>query len=399
MNNRKLSIVLATSEPEVASRMLKSIREKLPSYSIFVSVLFIGQDTKVDINTFPLPVTSIGTYKEYLSIADSRNICQLHLQEMMKEVGGIGMVLDDDLKWVMPEVEFSALCDQLVDQDCDMAFCAIEGDAPVPKEYTRASPLLDVLLAVASTNHSLSDLNKYIRSVSTSLSLINDPYKHHDFYSFNKNNFKREGLILSNINWDEFIGRLFYGKVTTREIVTPKVISEATGRERGGATIIFNSASLDFKNRSYDFFGINSRRSDMLMATDAHNSGLRLFNTPAVFKHNRVESFDSHDNRKLLGDILGYALIESYKFRESYSLKFDTCLFDRIQKTSEILLETSKMLTILSQWLQDTNSLSDFSIDAINSILKENKESLDVLHELDIASISISDLEQAELCA
>ena len=57
------------------------------------------------------------------------------------------------------------------------------------------------------------------------------------------------------------------------------------------------------------------------------------------------------------------------------------------------------MLTILSQWLQDTNSLSDFSIDAINSILKENKESLDVLHELDIASISISDLEQAELCA
>ena len=399
MNSRILNIVLTTSEPEVASRMLKSIREKLPNYSIFVSILFIGQDTKVDIHTFPLPVTSIGTYKEYLSIADSRNICQLRLQEMMKAVGGIGMVLDDDLKWVMSEVEFSALCDQLVDQDCDMAFCAIEGDAPVPKEYTRASPLLDVLLAVASTYHSSSDLNKYIQSVGSSLSLIDEPNRHHDFYSFHINNFKRVGLSLNDINWDEFIGRLFYGKVTTREIVTPKVISGATGRERGGATIIFNPAALDFKNRSYDFFGINSRRSDMLMATDAYNSGFRLFNTPAVFKHNRVESFDSHDSRKLLGDILGYALIEAYNFRDPTSIKFETCLLARLQKTSEIILETSKMLTILSQWLQDTNSLSDFSIDAINSILKENKESLDVLHELDIASISISDLEQAELCA
>jgi len=228
MNSRILNIVLTTSEPEVASRMLKSIREKLPNYSIFVSILFIGQDTKVDIHTFPLPVTSIGTYKEYLSIADSRNICQLRLQEMMKAVGGIGMVLDDDLKWVMSEVEFSALCDQLVDQDCDMAFCAIEGDAPVPKEYTRASPLLDVLLAVASTYHSSSDLNKYIQSVGSSLSLIDEPNRHHDFYSFHINNFKRVGLSLNDINWDEFIGRLFYGKVTTREIVTPKVISGAT---------------------------------------------------------------------------------------------------------------------------------------------------------------------------
>jgi hypothetical protein len=388
MNDRSLNIVFTTSEPEAANRMLKSINEKMPNYSLSVSALFIGQETKVDLTNFCLPVSCIGTHKDYLSIADSRNICQVHLQQVMRASGGLGLVLDDDLRWVMPEAEFELLCEQLADKDCDMAFCGLTGDAPVPKEYTRASPLLDVLLEISTNDTSFAalsivDFTSKV-NVTDALDISLRSNFHHDYYTYDKKNFNKSLINIGLLEWNDFLNKLYFGKKTTRPISTPSTIIPATGRERGGATLVFNSSVLDYQNQNIQCGQFTSRRSDMIMATNAKNSGYLLFNTPTVLSHNRRDSFDSHDSRKLIGDILGYALVESSTIG-AYSLSlFSKNLSQRLLNTVSILKETSHMLSILRDWLRVQISVT-LEIEAvIENMIQENSKTLQDIKLLNI---------------
>jgi hypothetical protein len=381
MNKRNLHIVFCTSEPETANRMLKSIDEKLPNHALSVAALFIGQDSKVDLSRFCLPISCIDTYKGYPSIAESRNICQEYLQKAMRDSDGLGLVLDDDLCWVMQETEFEMLCDQLLSKGCDMAFSGLSGDAPVPKEYTRASPILDVLIEICSSASSpaVSKIIDFMKAVNVEGDVGSEINCHHDYYAYDKKAFYKAFVNLESLDWNDFFNRLYVGKKTTRLISTPEKITLATGRERGGATLIFNPTVLDYSNQSIQCGPFISRRSDMIMATSAKNSGYVIYNTPAVLSHNRSDSFDTHDSRKLMGDILGYALVESSNAGDYSAQLFSTYLSKRLLNTEVILEETSTMLLLLRDWLRERKSTNPEIEENIKNIILENtRTSLDI---------------------
>ncbi|MEY8239233.1 MAG: hypothetical protein RPT25_02730 [Cycloclasticus sp.] len=387
MNKRNLHIVFATSEPEIANRMLKSIDEKLPNHILSVAALFIGRKSTVDLSRFCLPVTCIGTYKDYLSIAESRNLCQAYLQRAMRESGGLGLVLDDDLRWIMPETDFEILCEKLSNKGCDMAFSALTGDAPVPKEYTRASPLLDVLLEISinDTSPAVSDIIDFIKGINVVGEVGSEINCHHDYYAYDKNAFYKAPINIESLEWNDFFNRLYVGKKTTRPILTPSKVTPATGRERGGATLIFNSSVLSYANQTIQCGCFISRRSDMIMATSAKNCGYVLFNTPAVLSHNRSDSFDSHDSRKLIGDILGYALVESSNFGVYSGHQFSINLSKRLISTVEILQETSITLILLRDWLRERRNTNSGIEGIIKKMVLENSKTV-----LDIQSLDVS---------
>ncbi len=392
MNKRNLHIVFATSEPETANRMLKSINENLPNHTLSVAALFIGQDSTVDLSRFCLPVTCIGTYKDYLSIAESRNLCQAYLQDAMRESGGLGLVLDDDLRWVMPETEFETLCEQLSSKGCDMAFSALTGDAPVPKEYTRASPLLDVLLEIRinDTSPAVSNIIDFTSGIKVAGEIGTEINCHHDYYAYDKNAFYKASIDIESLEWNDFFNRLYVGKKTTRPILTPDKVSLATGRERGGATLIFNSSVLDYPNQTIQCGCFISRRSDMLMATNAKNNGYVLFNTPAVLSHNRSDSFDSHDSRKLIGDILGYALVESSSFGVYSAHQFSINLSKRLISTVAILQETSITLILLRDWLRERRNTNSEIEEVIKKMVLENSKTVLDIQSLDVATTMLA---------
>lgn len=392
MNKQKLNIVFCTSEPDVANEMLKSICYSLPSYNLSVAALFIGQQTEVDLRRFCLPLTLIDTYKRYLSISESRNICQAYLQKVMKESDGLGVVLDDDLSWIMPEAEFETLCDQLLSKGCDMAFSALAGDAPVPKEYTRASPILDVLLEISSNNASpeVNKITDFMAGINVVGEAASEMNCHHDYYAYDKNSFYKAFVDVETLDWNDFFNRLYIGKQTTRCISTPEKITLATGRERGGATLIFNSSVLGCQNHTIQCGRFISRRSDMIMATSAKTNGFVIYNTPAVLSHNRNDTFDTHDSRKLVGDILGYALVESLTFGTYSPERFSENLSKRLHTTMAILKETSITLVMLRDWLREQQNINVAIEENIKNMLQENTSTI-----LDIQALDMSEAMQA----
>ena len=388
--NQKIQVVLATSSPDNAITMLNEIRSSLPSYDVKMSALYIGQSHDNVGLGIAGEVNCIGRYEEYLSIAESRNKCQSFLKAKLENEGGIGFVLDDDLRWVMPEHQFAEMCAELRSMDCDMALCALSGDAPIPKEYTRASPLLDVLVDLHNRSQATPEMTGFLNSVSLVEHQDDQLSWHHDFYAYKRQSFTPTSIDTRELDWDDFFQRLYLGKTTTRRVVTPDKITPATGRERGGATIVFNPNVLSFKNISFSYDGICSRRSDMMMATGARQAGYKLVCTPELLAHERTVSFDSHNPQKLVGDIMGYALIESYSHETCSTNHFEQVLSDRLSSTLTILQDTSTMLKLLQEWLSCRDAISPATGTVIGSILLESQQTESALQNIDACAMVCS---------
>ncbi|WP_461534733.1 hypothetical protein [Spongorhabdus nitratireducens] len=367
--------------------MLRNVCHKLPGYDVSVSALYFGQDNEVVSPDIGHAIECIGVSRELLSIAESRNRCQAFLKQKLENEGGIGLVLDDDLRWVMPENQFSAMCLQLVNENCDMALCALAGDAPIPKEYTRASPLLDILIDVNSRFEVTQGISDFLDSVSLAEHHDAGMGWHHDFYTYRRRSFIPTSIDTTKIDWHDFLQCLYVGKTTTRGVMTLGDITPATGRERGGATIILNPDVLDSENIAFSHGGICSRRSDMMMASDAKNKGFQLLCTPAVLEHERTVAFDSHDPRKLIGDIMGYALIESYRDGSYCANRFQQSLRHRVTSTVSILQDTSLMLDLLREWILKEGLFSVGMNAEISSIFKESRAAEIALGNLDMSGI------------
>ena len=386
LQSRTLHVALATAEPMVANRLLKSILQALPNFEINASILLFGITEPLNTDEFCVDVDVIDHLINFPSIAESRNVCQSHLRRKMLEKGGVGFILDDDLMWTLPEHTFIALVAELLVKECDMAFSALTGDSPIPKEYTRASPLLDVLMAIndSSMRDDNKSINEYVSAIVTSSEGSADVYAHHDYYAFKPEKFHRYHVSLSTIQWQNFIDRLVKGKATTRNIYIPTEVTPASGRERGGATLILNPDVLLNKNSAMCYSNLISRRSDMIMAMDAKSYNFKLFNTPPMLEHIRDGAFDTSGFKKLIGDILGYALVES-KSGSEYSLKrFEFNLLQRIEQTNLLLEETSKMLTLLAEWLVMHKHIKTAQSNKLRAMVLENNESILALKSIDL---------------
>jgi len=384
--NKNIHVVLATAEPKVANRLLKSIQQALPSFDVKASVLLFGMAQPIKICEFSIPVDLIDCIVSYPPIVDNRNICQSHLKQKMSERGGIGFILDDDLIWSLPELLFISIINQLSELGCDMAFSTLSGDSPIPKEYTRTSPLLDVLMAIRDSvpGGDTFLINEYLSPIKLAVNKQYSVNAHHDFYSFNPHSFNRYHVNLTTLKWDDFIDCLVRGKATTRSIQLPSKIIPAYGRERGGATIILNPDVLLCKNESLRYSNFISRRSDMLMASDAFTRCFKLFSTPPMLEHRRDEAFDTHDSKKLIGDILGYALVESKNETRFCQKKFALNLSKRIDQTILLLIESSKMMILLGQWLIKNNQIGGEQINSLSSMASENEQVVSALKSIDL---------------
>ncbi|WP_202944292.1 hypothetical protein [Colwellia psychrerythraea] len=390
--SKNIHVVLATAHPEVANRLLISMQQALPSFDVQASVLLFGMAQPIKPCKFSIPVDLIECFVNYPPIVDNRNICQLHLKQKMNERGGIGFILDDDLLWSLPELSFINIINQLNELGCDMAFSTLSGDSPIPKEYTRTSPLLDVLLAIRDdgVGGDIFQINEYLSPVESVVTSTDSINAHHDFYSFNPRDFNRYNVNVATLKWDDFIDCLVKGKATTRNIKLPSKITPANGRERGGATIVLNSEVLLCKNDSLRYSNFISRRSDMVMASDAFTCNFKLFNTPPLLEHRRDETFDTHDSKKLIGDILGYALVESRDVTTFCQKKFALNLSKRIEQTTLLLIESSKMMRLLGKWLIKNNHIGAEQISSLNSMASENEQVV-----LDIKLIDLDEVIKA----
>jgi hypothetical protein len=389
-HSRYIHVAMATAEPIVANRLLKSIQQALPGFEVKASVLLFGMAEPIKHFEFCIPVDVIDCFTHYPAIVDSRNLCQLHLRYKMNETGGIGFILDDDLSWTMSEHAFITLIEQLKMKGCDMAFSALSGDSPIPKEYTRTSPLLDVLMAISDERFDDEAvlINEYVGGIRTSNEGITDA--HHDFYSFKPMEFYRYDVKLGTIKWHDFIDRLTKGRTTTRNIQLATMITPASGRERGGATLILNADVLRCQNDSLRFLNLISRRSDMVMATEAINYNFKLFNTPPMLEHRRDETFDTHDCRKLMGDILGYALVESRDSSKYCKKRFEFNLSLRVEQTILLLIESSKMMKLLGDWLIKHNHIGLEQNNKFNLMVSENEKTISELMSMDLDMASDS---------
>jgi hypothetical protein len=369
-----INIITASTSKETALRLFKSIKSTLPNYHFeFYLLLFSEKYYHTEIE-FPMEIFSIE--KTPLPIGITRNICQGHLQKKMRSNKGIGMILDDDLIWTQPQDIFTDLLKSLLKCSCDMAFMGLAGDAPIPNEYTRASPTLDILIAISkqNINEKTISIKNYINQFN--FKITNNPIQnsHHDYYSFSKNDFSLAPVDIHDYDWDKLILNLYLGKTTTRNVFNHKEIQPSDGRERGGATLVFNANILDIKNPVYHFGKWTSRRSDMLMAKEAFNLGYKLFTTPVTLCHDRKDSIDGNSPNKILGDIIGYALVES-----CIGLRFEVDCFskkiaERITKTKTIVLHTTKQIELIIDWLESSKSYSGREIEKLRLIIEMNKK-------------------------
>ncbi|MBU2894971.1 hypothetical protein KO495_16840 [Colwellia sp. D2M02] len=385
-SDKLVYVVLATAEPQRALRLIESMKKHLPNYRVISSLLLIGKAERLEQAPLNASVNVIDHLSYYPSISESRNICQSYLRIQMNEKSGIGLVLDDDLIWTMSEESFTPLVEELKHLKCDMAFGALSGDAPIPKEYTRASPLLDVIIAINNNCYykKTKNIENYVASVSLQDRSNVTTNRHHDYYSFKPEKFNAQQVLIEKLDWSEFIINLAHGKITTRLMELPDEIKPATGRERGGSTLIFNSDVLLCKNDSISCLGITSRRGDMLMASEAHFLGFNLFNVPSFLSHQREESFDSHDYKKLIGDIIGYSIVEYKTDNRNSPKSFIGHLTSRINTTIFILKETTTMLSVLKDWLNDNKNLNEEISFAISTMIEENSISINYLQSFDI---------------
>lgn len=388
----KLHVVFTTTSLVAANELILSIKEALSGWELSFYGLLIGAHIdysgKAALHN-SLPFALIDSQQSFLSIHESRNICQKFLRKKMLAHGGFGVVLDDDLKWIMPETNFNNLISDLLAQKCDMAFSALAGDSPAPKEYTRASPLLDVLIALSRVEgvKLSSEVSHFLQSVSVAdISKHRSCHWHHDYYSYGNEEFQPACLDIEKINWQEFFHALFIGKETTRPVLIRNDIFPATGRERGGATVILNPDVLLIKNSAIVTHNLVSRRSDMLMGVSAKSRGFRLFNTPPLLKHERKECFDTHDSRKLTGDILGYALVETYCSHNCTYDVFAEKLSLRLNKTEQIIKDTNFMLKLLFKQLTTTSCLNEEAHVLVDMIYQENLAVLEELKKIKFAS-------------
>jgi hypothetical protein len=377
-----INVVTASVSKKTALRLFKSITSTLPNYQFeFSLLLFAEKDTDPEIK-FPMEIFCFE--KIPFPIGITRNICQDHLQKKMRSNKGIGMVLDDDLTWTQPQDKFTALLKSLLERSCDMAFMGLAGDAPIPNEYTRASPTLDLLFAISRQDcgEKTISVRNYIKQFNWKITSDPLQYSHHDYYSFSKNNFALTQVDLNDFDWEKFILNLYLGKTTTRNVFNHKAIQSSDGRERGGATIVFNPNILDIKNPVYRFGKWTSRRSDMLMAKEASHFGYQLFTTPVTLSHDRRDSIDGHSPDKILGDIIGYALVESRRDLRFDATAFSHAIINRIIKTKTIILHTNQQVELILDWLISSKAYLGNEIEKLLLIIEMNNN---LISELVIA--------------
>jgi hypothetical protein len=368
-------IVFATAEPQIANRLCRSIKKHLPNLSVNIAALHIGFNSDTSTVKLSKNITLIARHQTFLPIVESRNHCQTFLQQQMTKSSDIGLILDDDLLWTMPEKHFLALIKQLKQHHCDMAFSSLAGDPPIPKEYTRASPLLDILLSIVNDNQQnpLIDIRTFISTINCNSTYIENTrlnHRHHDYYAFDKNNFYPQTVLISTMQWTDFLSRLNKGQMTTRPVIVPKQIEPATGRERGGATLILNPLVLNYKNTAIKLDKWTSRRSDMMMATAVEQAGYKLYSTPPILFHKREDNFDSHQPKKLIEDMLGVALVNSRL--NNKSLTFEQAFIKRLSKSRFIIEQTNDMLGLLSNWLVEKKLSNQAIIKLVSNMVYEN---------------------------
>jgi hypothetical protein len=363
----RLDIVVASNALETVLRLHQSF-SCLDTIDIHCYVLLFDQKQDLLLkHPQPNNLHIFECHQRWLFIHESRNRCQKKLQQLMIQHSSIGMVLDDDKKWFCSQDNFLSLIKVLKEQNIDMAFCQDSGDAPIPAEYTRTSPLLDIILSLnqhypLEVSHQLSN---YVAEVQcapvTSITIKN---AHHDFYSFTPEKFAtitiEKTALADNLN--HWLKAMLYGKSSTRSLENVKAIRKATGRERGGATLILNSNLLYFPNIAMTLppliFGREnrvSRRSDMVMAMCCKQAGYKLAVAPSLLIHNRPLSKKKSEPNKLHGDILGYALVNYLENRYYFKAKqlehpsfdyFYQTFIKRYQKTT-VIIEASIILSHL----------------------------------------------------
>lgn len=388
----KLQTVVATMDLASVVPLVASMTESLPGWNISFHILAIGcQDQTVGPNIAGLDSENVNVFdtrSECPPIYETRNICQKHLLQQMTLHGGYGLVLDDDLRWTMPEVKFNTLLKELEGEQCDMAFSVLSGDPPIPKEYTRACSLVDVLLAYAReprTADETAKLRNFLDQFTIFEQDITDVrFAHHDFYAYNKRQFSPVRLELTDLRWEDFFTALSVGKTTTRKIKTNDRIAPSKGRERGPATLVLNPAALKVQNTALVSNGWVSRRSDMLMAIQANNSGHRLCSTPAFLAHDRKLNSGEDSTKKLIGDILGYALVESSMSDDCNFVTFFSKLTERMERTLEIIGDTNIMLTLFSGLLGELKADYEQCHGVIRRMLRENEKTIKELHRFDV---------------
>lgn len=364
--NKSLTIVVASNYEAFSNvRCLdKSIREHLPDWEVSTQALIYNAGD-INFQCEDPNIRIFHTSSSHIPIVDSRNICQSHLRKIMNVKDCLGVVLDDDLVWQMPQQEFQKLVVELLSLKSDMVFLGLCGDPPIPKEYTRACAMLDALVRLEKDSNKLPALSRYISDIEFIPENTEEHY-HHDFYSFNKSRFHPMPF---NMKLDDFIHKLYQGKLTTRPLIQKSSVKVATGRERGGATLIMDSDVLKFKNQSIKVDNYISRRSDMLMAVEAKENGFNLHSTPPVLIHCRSESFDSHDPSKLISDMLGYSYIEHIQHGADM---YDVFL-ERFSRTLNIINETNRMFQVMEEVLNPASSL------LLTEMICENIETIKAL--------------------
>jgi len=369
----KIDIVVSSNTLETVMRLYASF-SVLTKFDINFSVLLFGQKNNFNPpKRLPNNLRIFQSNACWLPIDESRNRCQKQLQHLMRTRNSIGMVLDDDKEWCYSQKSFIALMEQVHFNQIDMGFFCILKDAPIPEEYTRTSPMLDILLALYQHYPAQvsPELALYARGIRCTPPCSKTEHEaHHDFYSFNKSHFipssiTKEALSENSLHW---LKSIECGKASIRPLKKTESIKPATGRERGGATLILTPEILDYPNIAFTIpattphhENIVSRRSDMIMAMCCQRKGYQLAVLPSVFQHNRIAYPAKKEPNKLLGDMMGYALVNTLEHKAELTLDkndfdyFYQTLQQRCHKTnniicsainiSELLLENSHPLT------------------------------------------------------
>lgn len=367
LSNKYIAVVVAVdwNSIENVQRLSKSLQKHLPGYEIDIQALAYNAPMAFDEGHVCPSFNIFDWIQGFLPIVNSRNRCQQHLQSIMTARGCLGMILDDDLVWHMEEASFDRILSTLKVRHSDMAFLGLDGDPPIPKEYSRACPVLDALLhlrKVGMLSRATSD--RYLVDVEVAAGAP-PPFSHHDYYALKKQRFHARPF---DFELNAFVHRLYRGQATTRKQQGISEVVDATGRERGGATLVLNPEVLSIPNRSLALGDYVSRRSDMVMALSAYKEGFQMHCTPPALTHVRGESFDSHDPAKLISDVLGVALVESMTRQSDFNQELEA----RAEETITILSETNRMLALLSR----VAGLKPHSLSLIDLMVEESLQTI-----------------------
>lgn len=369
---RALTVVVAVDATAVI-RVIEqkaSIERCLPGWLLSVEVLVFRLGSVPLSKSFEQPGLHVFHREQgELPIVYARNICQQHLHDLLRKRGGLGLVLDDDLLWTLPETGFEALLAQLASLDCGMALLGVTGDPPVPREYLRAAPLLDFLFHRAVCQPT-GPVLEYLAPIETDA--VAPEEAHHDLYAFT-----HLGFVPFSFDTDmrDFFCRLYHGKTTTRRVTVTREVVEDPLARRGGATLILDPQVLAVPNKSVVLDDWVSRRSDMVMAITVAKCGYKIFQTPSALRHNRQPSFDSDSTAKLVTDVLGSAYVEHIR---GVGPTADLAIY-RSQKTRAIIVEATRMLTICRELV----AVSSYEKKYIDKIILGNGCALEALEHLE----------------